>query len=357
MRGQDALTLVDRLLQAENLKRKLNDVQSVVFLGTWSGCTYTEIADQLDYQLDYIKQVGSQLWRSLSQKLGEPVSKRNIQAVLRRYQQSQQTTITSPITQSQQHWKEAIDVSQFYSRQEKLQILEETWIKSDLPNRDSYASRCDVGIFTESENKLSAENYRYCTIKTIAKKVHPVTLTTAKCTVEDYHRMIADGILSARHVELLNGEIIEISPEEEYHAYSSDEAGEYLIYLLGDRAKVREAKPITLPQSNSEPKPDIAIVQRLGRDYRQHHPYPENIFWLIEYSNFSLNKDLEVKTKIYAAANISEYWVINLQTAQLIVFRAPTPEGYQSQSTLTQGEINPLAFPDVAVSIERLIGN
>ena len=357
MRAQDALTLVDKLLQAENLKPKLNDVQSVVFLGTWSGRTYTEIADQLDYEPDYIKQIGSQLWRSLSQKLGEPVSKHNIQAVLRRYQQSQQTTITSPITQSHQHWKEAIDVSRFYSRQEKLQILEQTWIKSDFPNSDTCASLCDSVFSDESENKLSAENCGYCTIKSIAKKVNPLTLTTAKWTVEDYHRMIPDRILSAPHVELLNGEIIEMSPEEQYHAYSSDEAGEYLIYLLGDRAKVREAKPITLPQSNSEPKPDIAIVQRLGRDYRQHHPYPENIFWLIEYSNFSLNKDLEVKTKIYAAANISEYWVINLQTAQLIVFRVPTAEGYQSQSTLTQGEINPLTFPDVGVSIERLIGN
>ncbi len=184
-----------------------------------------------------------------------------------------------------------------------------------------------------------------------------MTLTTAKWTVEDYHRMIATGILEGRHVELLNGEIVEMAPEGESHAYSSDEAGEYLIYLLGNRAKVRQAKPITLPPSNSEPEPDIAVVQRLGRDYREHHPYPENIFWLIEYSDSSLSKDLEVKTKVYAAVGIPEYWVINLRRMQLIVFRVPTDEGYQSQETLTQGEINPLAFPDVAVSIERLLGN
>ncbi len=184
-----------------------------------------------------------------------------------------------------------------------------------------------------------------------------MTLTTAKWVVEDYHCMIAAGILAGRHVELLNGEIVEMVPEGESHAYSSDEAGEYLIYLLGDQAKVRQGKPITLLQSNSEPEPDIAIAQRLGRDYREHHPYPENIFWLIEYSNSSLNKDLEVKSKVYAAAGIPEYWVINLQTMQLIVFRAPTNEGYQSKETLTQGDINPLAFPDIAVSIEQLLGS
>lgn len=183
-----------------------------------------------------------------------------------------------------------------------------------------------------------------------------MTLTTAKWTVKDYHCMIAAGILAGRHVELLNGEIVEMAPEGESHAYSSDEAGEYLIYLLGDRAKVRQGKPITLPQSNSEPEPDIAVVQRLGRDYRKHHPYPENIFLLIEYSDSSLGKDLEVKSKVYAAAGIPEYWVINLQTMQLIVFRVPTDEGYQSTDTLTQGEIHPLAFPDLAVSIERLLG-
>ncbi|BAB75927.1 hypothetical protein NIES23_26500 [Trichormus variabilis NIES-23] len=64
-----------------------------------------------------------------------------------------------------------------------------------------------------------------------------------------------------------------------------------------------------------------------------------------------------MKTKIYAAVGIPEYWVINLRTMQLIVFRQPTEKGYQSQEILTQGSINPLAFTDIAVSIEKLLGN
>ncbi|MCU0540920.1 MAG: Uma2 family endonuclease [Oscillatoriaceae cyanobacterium Prado104] len=184
-----------------------------------------------------------------------------------------------------------------------------------------------------------------------------MSVTTVKWTVKDYHQMIAAGILEGRNVELIGGEIIEMAPEGESHAYSSDEGGEYLIYLLGDRAKVRQGKPITLPSSNSEPQPDIAIVQRLGRDYQEHHPYPENIFWLIEYSNSTLSKDLEIKTAIYAQAGILEYWVINLRTRELIVFRSPANEGYQFRETLTQGNIYPLAFPDIAVSIARLLEN
>lgn len=130
-----------------------------------------------------------------------------------------------------------------------------------------------------------------------------MSVIVAKWTIDEYHRMIDAGILSDRQVELLQGEIVEMSPEGEPHAYCSDEAGEYLTDLLGKHAKIRQAKPITLP-NDSEPEPDIAIVQRLGREYREHHPYPENIFWLIEYANSSLEKDLETKSKIYAQAGL-----------------------------------------------------
>ncbi|HEY9634231.1 MAG TPA: NB-ARC domain-containing protein [Coleofasciculaceae cyanobacterium] len=132
MTGQEALTLVDALLHSANQGQKLNDVQSAVFLGTWAGCSYKQIVEQLDYQYqyEYIKQVGSQLWRSLSQTLGEPVSKRNLQAVLRRYQQSPESANALPVIQGKQDWGEAIDVSLFYGRQEELQTLE-TWILED----------------------------------------------------------------------------------------------------------------------------------------------------------------------------------------------------------------------------------
>lgn len=87
MTGQEALTFVDTFLRSANQRQRLNDIQSEVFLQTWAGLSYKEIAQQLGYQHDYIKQVGSQLWRSLSEAFGEPVSKQNVKAVLRHYQQ------------------------------------------------------------------------------------------------------------------------------------------------------------------------------------------------------------------------------------------------------------------------------
>lgn len=180
-------------------------------------------------------------------------------------------------------------------------------------------------------------------------------LTTAKWSIDEYHRMIEAGLLDERRVELLGGDIVEMAPEGEPHAYSSDEAGEYLMRLLGNRAKVRQAKPITLLQDNSEPEPDIAVVERLGREYLFHHPYPQNIYWLIEYADSSLKKDLEDKNRVYAAADVPEYWVIDLKKRELIVFKSPTPNGYQSQVFLKEGSIYPQAFPELEIEVAKLI--
>lgn len=185
---------------------------------------------------------------------------------------------------------------------------------------------------------------------------HPFTsaLVPAKISLDQYHRMVDVGIWDDRHVELLNGVVVEMSPEGTPHAHRSTDVGEYLMRLLGERAQVRPAKPITLPLG-SEPEPDIAIVQRLGDEYLDHHPYPENIFWVIEYSNTSLDKDLGVKADIYAAVGILEYWVVNLKKNILIVFRDPVNGKYQSQKEFTSGIINPLAFPDVVIDVSRLL--
>ncbi|MCW5316565.1 Uma2 family endonuclease [Nostoc sp. KVJ3] len=181
-----------------------------------------------------------------------------------------------------------------------------------------------------------------------------MTVTIAKWTIDEYHRMIAAGILDNRRMELLKGEIVEMPSEGEPHAYFSSEAGEYLIGLLGNCATVRPSKPITLP-NNSEPEPDIAVVQRLGREYLEHHPYPENIFWLIEYSDSSLDKDLQIKTKVYAEVEIPEYWVVNLKKRQIVVFQDPQDGEYASKTTLTGGTIYPQAFPDLAISLSSII--
>ena len=180
-----------------------------------------------------------------------------------------------------------------------------------------------------------------------------MSIITAKWSLQDYHQMIDTGLLDDRKVELLCGEIIEMSPEGVPHSSYCRETGEYLRRLLGDRAKISEAHPITLP-NNSEPEPDIAIVKISPTLYRDRHPQVSDIFWLIEVSNSTLVKDLGMKKDIYTDAGISEYWVMNLRELVLVVFRDLTASGYQSETRFNSGLISPTAFPDISIDVQQL---
>jgi Uma2 family endonuclease len=181
-----------------------------------------------------------------------------------------------------------------------------------------------------------------------------MTVTTYKWTLDRYHQAIDAGLFDDQPIELLRGELIVMPPEREPHAYYNSEAGDYLRALLGSRAKIREAHPITLP-NDSEPVPDLAIVQPLGAVYLEHHPYPRDIFWLVEFSKATLSYNLTVKRSIYAEAGIPEYWVVNLNDNELKVFRDLENGTYTTEETYTTGTIAPRAFADVEISVQRLM--
>jgi Uma2 family endonuclease len=180
-----------------------------------------------------------------------------------------------------------------------------------------------------------------------------MSITIAKWTIEQYHELVNTGILDDRQVELLEGDIVEMAPEGMPHAVYCGRTVKYLRNLLGDRAEIRETHPITLP-NHSEPEPDVAIVRSPDTQYLAHHPYPEDIFWLIEYSDTTLAKDINAKQRIYAQAGILEYWVVNLQASELVVFRGVGNDGYPSETKLTSGSISPRSFPDIEVEVRRL---
>jgi Uma2 family endonuclease len=90
-------------------------------------------------------------------------------------------------------------------------------------------------------------------------------LIPAKWTIDEYHRLIADGYLDDKHVELINGEIVEMSPEGIPHASVSDRVEKYLGILMRDRTWLRVRKAITLP-NNSEPEPDLFLNRRDSED-------------------------------------------------------------------------------------------
>lgn len=181
-----------------------------------------------------------------------------------------------------------------------------------------------------------------------------MTVTTYKWTTDRYHQAIHAGVFDDQPVELLRGEIIIMPPEGEPHAYYNSEIGDYLRGLFGSYAKVREAHPVTLA-NDSEPIPDLAIVKPLGTAYLEHHPYPGDIHWLIEFSDATLTKDLTTKKTAYGESGIQEYWVINLKAKQLHVFKNLQDGRYTTENILKTGTISPMAFPNIKVQIARLM--
>ncbi len=177
--------------------------------------------------------------------------------------------------------------------------------------------------------------------------------TLAKWSIDEYHHMVEAGILCDRNVELLEGEIVEMSPETPIHYNTAKRGAKYLEELLVNQAEVRFNGPITL--ENSEPEPDIAIVRLPESAYNNRHPQAEDIFWVVEVAKTSLKKDLEFKAEIYAAAQIQEYWILDLSAQQIIVLRNPQNKQYTQEQIIQAGIITPLVFPNIQVSIQRLL--
>jgi hypothetical protein len=128
---EEAIALIEQLLERGSLTR----VQELVFCQSWAGKTYLDMAVESDYDPGHIKDVGWQLWRSLSQVLGEKVTKNNLHGVLKRYVQNQQDASTSSTLKSQSvtnhtHWAEAINVSHFCGGTAELETLSQ-WILGD----------------------------------------------------------------------------------------------------------------------------------------------------------------------------------------------------------------------------------
>ncbi len=134
----------------------------------------------------------------------------------------------------------------------------------------------------------------------LSKKI--IMVAAFKWSIANWHELVESGVLAEHRVELLEGEIIEMSPEGPMHSSTSYSVVEYFRELLQDRAVIREAHPVTL--DNSEPEPDIAVVRSPYTDYFTHHPSPQDIYWLVEISNRTLKLDREKKSITYARNGI-----------------------------------------------------
>lgn len=176
---------------------------------------------------------------------------------------------------------------------------------------------------------------------------------TYKWSINEWHELVDSGVLQGKPVELLEGNIVHMSPEGIEHSYTNRSVVKYLRQLLAQKAEIIQAQPITL--DNSEPEPDVTIARLPETIYRNHHPYPQDIYWLIEVSNRTLKKDLEQKIITYARNGIPEYWVIDLVNKKLIVHTQPKDGSYSQITEYQSGTVTSQIFSDIEIDLDKLL--
>lgn len=176
--------------------------------------------------------------------------------------------------------------------------------------------------------------------------------------ISQYHQMSEAGILSENDkVELINGEIIEMSPIGRRHAACVDRINRLFSNILGIKVIVRVQNPILL-NNLSEPEPDIALLQTRADFYESGHPQPQDIFLLIEVADSSIEYDRDVKIPLYASSGITEVWLVDIYQQVIIVYRYPSENGYRDIQTLSRGEkLSISAFPENNLFVDDILGS
>lgn len=181
----------------------------------------------------------------------------------------------------------------------------------------------------------------------------------AKLSVSEYQRMTDGGVFDPaddRRLELIHGELREMSPIGDLHAYFLEWLIDWVASNLPrNKLWLAVQGPLALAELESVPQPDMIWFRR--QDYRHRRPLPNDVLLLIEVSDSSLRYDREVKGPLYAQAGIQEYWIVNVPEETIEIYRQPLGARYGSVTTLRRGEAaRSLAFPDVPLALDELFG-
>lgn len=179
-------------------------------------------------------------------------------------------------------------------------------------------------------------------------------------TVEEYYRMGDAGLFEGRHVELIEGKVIDMATMLSPHATSVTLTVEAVREAFGKGWVVRNQMPLRLSEI-SEPEPDVVVVAGNIRDFKDAHPATAPL--VIEVSESTLSYDSKQKASLYAKAGLPDYWIINLVQRQVEVFRRPIPDAtaqygfsYGERYVYQEGDaVTPLALPKVPIAVADLL--
>jgi Uma2 family endonuclease len=181
-------------------------------------------------------------------------------------------------------------------------------------------------------------------------------ITRHRVTVDEYYRMAEAGILSSdARVELIEGEIIDMSPIGTGHGGTVTHLNRLLHEAVGRQAQVLVQSCIRLSDI-SEPVPDLALVVARADFYKKRHPGPSDTLLVVEVSQSSLRYDLQIKAPLYARHGIPEYWLIDLPAREIRFFRSPKSGQYSDIfSTDAPTMVTLTQLPNVRVDLTHLL--
>jgi Uma2 family endonuclease len=184
-----------------------------------------------------------------------------------------------------------------------------------------------------------------------------VQLLRRSFTVEEYCRMAQAGILTEDdRVELIEGEIIEMTPIGSRHAACVDRLNRLFSARAGGQAIVRVQNPIRLGE-RSEPQPDLALLQFRPDFYASSHPGPQDVLLVVEVAETSADVDREVKLPLYARYGIAETWLVDLAGERVEVYRRPTPQGHEEMERIGRGaRVRSQALSDLDLGVDEILG-
>lgn len=169
--------------------------------------------------------------------------------------------------------------------------------------------------------------------------------------------MAQAGILSEDdRVELLEGEIVEMSPIGSRHAACVRHLNRFFSRELGERAIIDIQNPVRLGE-RSEPQPDVVLLRPRPDLYAAFHPGPADVLLVVEVAETSAAVDRQVKLPLYASAGIPEVWLVNLVSEGMEVCRNPSSQGYREVQQVGRGAyVSPQAFPDLQLPVDDILG-
>ena len=176
-------------------------------------------------------------------------------------------------------------------------------------------------------------------------------------SVDDYHRMGEAGVFGeADRVELIEGEIIEMSPIGSPHAARVKRLNRLLVRRLGTRAIVQVQDPVVLSRF-SEPEPDLAVLKPRVDFYAAKHPEPRDVLLIVEVADSSRVFDRTVKAPLYARTGIRELWVVDVIDEVVEVHRRPQRGVYREVGQFRHGErVTIGAFPGLSLRVIDILG-